>query len=53
MFPLCYIVTNFYPFLRNPLHKSGFVKPKIFIYVYTTVPVAMDTKYLKLTMGLI
>ena len=28
-------------------------EPKIFIYVYTTVPVVMDTKYLKLTMELI
>nr|DAQ91939.1 MAG TPA: hypothetical protein [Caudoviricetes sp.] len=33
--------------------KSGYVISKTFIYVYTTVPVAMDTKYLKLTMELI
>lgn len=37
----------------NPLPRSGCVKPKTFIYVYITVLVAMDTKYLKLTMELI
>ena len=51
MFLLYSIVIDIYLFLRNPLHKSGFVKPKTFIYVYITVLVAMDTKYLKLTMG--
>lgn len=39
--------------LLNPSPKSGYVKPKTFIYVYITVLVAMDTKYLKLTMELI
>ena len=40
-------------YLYNPSPRSGFVKLRTFIYVYTTVLVAMDTKYLKLTMELI
>lgn len=39
--------------LHNLSPRSGYVKPKTFIYVYITVLVAMDTKYLKLTMELI
>ena len=37
--------------LKEKGFNESFVKPKTFIYVYITVLVAMDTKYLKLTMG--